>query len=171
MIYSTVLQHWITPKTHWVLHHTHGWASNITCPEVSTMRHGIASTLTWHMIFFVIYPSVYALNGFMTGTASVFFHLTGYFPPWITKASAMQAMHLLSVHPQITTQSLWVWIGSQRRDWKLAGSRYAISISVKISATTERTALIWHSGRLVARRINFCFPWMLRFRSDLSQKD
>ncbi len=32
IMYSTVLQHWITPKTHWVLHHTHGWASNINLP-------------------------------------------------------------------------------------------------------------------------------------------
>lgn len=32
IMYSTVLQHWITPKTHLVLHHTHGWASNINLP-------------------------------------------------------------------------------------------------------------------------------------------
>lgn len=29
IMYSTVLQHRITPKTHFVLHHTHGWASKI----------------------------------------------------------------------------------------------------------------------------------------------
>ncbi len=33
IMYSTVLQHWVTPKTHLVLHHTHGWASNINLPE------------------------------------------------------------------------------------------------------------------------------------------
>lgn len=32
IMYNTVLQHWITPKTHLVLHHTHGWASNINLP-------------------------------------------------------------------------------------------------------------------------------------------
>lgn len=33
MMYSAVLQHWLTPKTHVVLHHTHGWAANINLPE------------------------------------------------------------------------------------------------------------------------------------------
>jgi hypothetical protein len=32
-MYSVVLQHWLTPKTHMVLHHTHGWAANINLPE------------------------------------------------------------------------------------------------------------------------------------------
>mgnify|MGYP001562102342 CR=1 FL=1 len=32
IMYNTVLQYWITPKTHLVLHHTHGWASNINLP-------------------------------------------------------------------------------------------------------------------------------------------
>lgn len=29
IMYSVVLQRWITPKTHMVVHHSHGWASNI----------------------------------------------------------------------------------------------------------------------------------------------
>jgi hypothetical protein len=29
IMYNVVLQHRITPKTHFVVHHTHGWASNI----------------------------------------------------------------------------------------------------------------------------------------------
>ncbi|PXX11617.1 putative OmpL-like beta-barrel porin-2 [Nitrosomonas ureae] len=32
LMYSVVLQHWLTPKTHMVLHHTHGWAANINLP-------------------------------------------------------------------------------------------------------------------------------------------
>lgn len=32
-MYSAVLRHRLTPKTHMVLHHTHGWASNISLPE------------------------------------------------------------------------------------------------------------------------------------------
>lgn len=32
MMYSAVLQHWLTPKTHIVLHHTYGWAGNINLP-------------------------------------------------------------------------------------------------------------------------------------------
>jgi len=32
IMYSVVLQHWITPRTHMVVHHTHGWASNINLP-------------------------------------------------------------------------------------------------------------------------------------------
>lgn len=33
LMYSTVLQRWWTPKTHMVIHHTHGWASNINLAE------------------------------------------------------------------------------------------------------------------------------------------
>ncbi|SFI47245.1 porin [Nitrosomonas sp. Nm34] len=33
MMYSLVLQHWLTPKTHMVLQHTNGWASNISLPD------------------------------------------------------------------------------------------------------------------------------------------
>ena len=33
MMYSVVLQHRITPRTHVVLHHTNGWAANINLPE------------------------------------------------------------------------------------------------------------------------------------------
>ncbi|MCE7915869.1 MAG: porin [Nitrosomonas sp. PRO4] len=32
LMYSAVLQHWLTPKTHFVLQHTNGWASNINLP-------------------------------------------------------------------------------------------------------------------------------------------
>lgn len=42
-MYNTVLQHWITPKTHLVLHHTHGWASNINLP-------GGIQNATWYSI-------------------------------------------------------------------------------------------------------------------------
>ena len=31
-MYSVVLQHRITPRTHMVVHHTHGWAANINLP-------------------------------------------------------------------------------------------------------------------------------------------
>ena len=43
MMYSVVLQHWLTPKTHMVLHHTHGWAANINLPE------GIQNA-AWHSV-------------------------------------------------------------------------------------------------------------------------
>jgi len=33
MMYSVVLQHWLTPKMHAVLQHTNGWAANINLPE------------------------------------------------------------------------------------------------------------------------------------------
>lgn len=33
IMYSVVLQHRITPKTHMVVHHTHGWAGSINLPE------------------------------------------------------------------------------------------------------------------------------------------
>ncbi|MBX3616313.1 porin [Nitrosomonas sp.] len=33
MMYSAVLQHWLTPKMHAVLQHTNGWAANISLPE------------------------------------------------------------------------------------------------------------------------------------------
>lgn len=33
MMYSVVLQHWLTPKMHGVLQHTHGWAADINLPE------------------------------------------------------------------------------------------------------------------------------------------
>ncbi|MBK7492936.1 MAG: porin [Nitrosomonas sp.] len=32
MMYSVVLQHWLTPKMHGVLQHTHGWAADINLP-------------------------------------------------------------------------------------------------------------------------------------------
>lgn len=43
IMYSTVLQRWITSKTHLVLHHTHGWASNISLP-------GGVQNAAWHSI-------------------------------------------------------------------------------------------------------------------------
>ncbi|WP_430228794.1 porin [Nitrosomonas communis] len=43
MMYSLVLQHWLTPKTHMVLQHTNGWASNISLPD------GIQNT-AWYSI-------------------------------------------------------------------------------------------------------------------------
>jgi hypothetical protein len=33
LMYSIVLQHRITPRTHMVIHHTHGWAENINLPQ------------------------------------------------------------------------------------------------------------------------------------------
>ncbi len=32
IMYSVVLQHRVTPRTHMVVHHTHGWAANISLP-------------------------------------------------------------------------------------------------------------------------------------------
>lgn len=43
MMYSVVLQHWLTSKTHMVLHHTHGWAANINLP-------GGIQNAAWHSI-------------------------------------------------------------------------------------------------------------------------
>lgn len=52
IMYSTVLQHWITPKTHWVLHHTHGWASNINLPGgiQNAAWYSINSHLTYDLL-------------------------------------------------------------------------------------------------------------------------
>lgn len=33
MMYSVVLQHWLTPKMHTVLQHSHGWAADINLPD------------------------------------------------------------------------------------------------------------------------------------------
>lgn len=43
MMYSVVLQHWLTPKMHTVLQHTHGWAADISLP-------GGISNAAWYSI-------------------------------------------------------------------------------------------------------------------------
>lgn len=52
MMYSVVLQRWLTPKLHAVLQHTNGWAANINLPEGvgNAAWHSINSHLTYDLL-------------------------------------------------------------------------------------------------------------------------
>ncbi|ARO87039.1 porin [Nitrosospira lacus] len=52
IMYSTVLQHRITPKTHFVLHHTHGWAGKIFLGDriKNTEWYSINTHLTYDLL-------------------------------------------------------------------------------------------------------------------------
>lgn len=107
VMYSVVLQHRITPKMHFVLHHNHGWVSGVLLNGVNKNAewYSVNTHLTYDLLNDL--SSAFALSGSTIETAGVCSRPTGYFLRLTTGGLVMLATSPLLARLPIIMQSLW----------------------------------------------------------------